>query len=91
MKIIVSIIALLTISSCVTVPSPADSQFARCEISTDKLTLKVVDLAKGTNSYYSLEGYLASPILIPTTAIFSAAYVLVHNIYHLGEEKIVCG
>jgi hypothetical protein len=79
------------LSGCVTVPSPAKDQAARCELSTDRLTLRVIDVAKETNSYYSVEGYLLSPILIPTTAILSGAYVLVHNTYHLGEEKLVCG
>lgn len=84
-------LSVMLLASCVTVPFPVEGQSARCEISTDKLTLKVIDLAKGTNSYYTVEGYLVSPILIPTTAILSGAYVLVHNTYHLGEEKIVCG
>jgi hypothetical protein len=55
------------------------------------MTLKIVDLAKETNSYYTAEGYLVSPILVPTTAIISGAYVLVHNTYYYGKEKIVCG
>lgn len=79
------------LAGCVTVPTPAKSQASRCEISSDRLTLKVIDIAKATNSYYSVEGYFISPILVPTTAILSGAYVLVHNTYRLGEEKIVCG
>ena len=78
-------------SGCVAVPYPAEGHSTRCEISTDRLTLKVIDLAKETDSYYTVEGYLVSPILVPTTAIISGVYVLVHNTYHLGEEKIVCG
>ncbi|QFT53771.1 hypothetical protein [Microbulbifer sp. THAF38] len=84
-------LASINVISCVTVPAPSDKQTARCEISTNRLTLKVVDLAEATDSYYSLEGLIASPILVPTTAILSGAYVLAHNTYRLGEEKIVCG
>jgi hypothetical protein len=87
------LLSLVSISlvGCVTVPVPSKIQTARCEISTDRLTLKVVDLAEATDSYYTLEGLLASPILVPTTAILSGAYVLGHNTYHVGEERIVCG
>jgi hypothetical protein len=55
------------------------------------MTLKIIDLAKETNSYYTMEGYLVSPILVPTTAVISGAYVLVHNTYYYGKENIVCG
>ena len=90
-KFVALIFSIIFLTGCVTVPFPAEGQSSRCKISTDRLTLKVIDLAKETNSYYTVEGYLASPILVPTTAILSGAYVLVHNTYHFGEEKIVCG
>jgi hypothetical protein len=89
--LIVFLLAITFLAGCVTVPIPAEGQASRCEISTDRLTLKVIDVAKETNSYYSVEGYFVSPILVPTTVILSGAYVLVHNTYRLGEEKIVCG
>lgn len=87
-----SIVLLVSfsVSGCITVPVPAEHQATRCEISMDRLTLRVVDVTKGTN-YYKLEGYLVSPILVPATAILSGAYVLVHNTYYLGKERIVCG
>ncbi|MCP5130322.1 MAG: hypothetical protein H6985_12140 [Pseudomonadales bacterium] len=90
-RISIAVLVSFSISGCVTVPLPADKQNKRCEISTDRMTLKVIDLAKETNSYYTTEGYLVSPILVPTTAIISGVYVLVHNTYYLGKEKIVCG
>ena len=49
-------------------------------------TLKVIDLAKESSSYYSISGV----ILLPITGVVSGVYVAVNNVYHLGEEKIVC-
>jgi hypothetical protein len=86
-----ALLVSFSVTGCITVAVPADHQVKRCEISTDRMTLKVVDLAKATNSYYTAEGYLVSPILVPTTGIISGAYVLVHNTYYYGKEKIVCG
>jgi len=82
---------LLTMSGCITVPVIVDTHTHQCKISTDMKTLRVVDVAEETNSYYSVSGFLLSPILIPTTAIVSGAYVLVNNVYHLGEERFNCG
>lgn len=51
------------------------------------MTLKVVDIAKESNSYYSISGV----VLYPISGIVSGTYVAVNNIYHIGEEKLVCG
>lgn len=49
--------------------------------------LKIIDAAEGSNSFYSI----SSVILFPITAVPSGIYVGVNNVYHLGEERIVCG
>ena len=90
-KILFILLVLLATPSCVTVPVDADRVKYKCELSTNKKTLKVVDVAEETNSYYSVSGILLSPILVPTTALISGTYVLVHNTYNLGEEVIKCG
>ncbi|WP_258872684.1 hypothetical protein [Thalassotalea euphylliae] len=59
---------------------------AKCEISSDRKVLKIVDGYKDNNTYYSISGV----ILLPITGIVSGAYVAVNNIYHLGEETIKC-
>jgi hypothetical protein len=82
--------ATLLIQGCITVPVTDYSAKNRCELSTDRKTLKVIDLAEETNSYYSISGYVLSPILIPTSAILSGTYVLVNNTYNLGEEALMC-
>jgi site-specific recombinase len=76
----------MLVSSCVVVPTVDHAYFNRCEISSDRKTLKVIDAAKGTNSYYSISGL----ILYPISGIVSGIYVAVNNVYHYGEEKIVC-
>lgn len=81
---------VLTVSGCVVVPHSDNQHTAKCEISTDRKTLKVANVAKETNTYYSLSGIIATPILYPTSAIISAGYVAVHNAYNFGEEKIRC-
>ena len=84
------LISILALSGCVAVPTPAKNYQSRCEISSDRLTLRVIDVAQSTNSYYSIEGLILTPIVVPTTALLSGVFVLVNNIYNIGEEKIVC-
>jgi len=84
-KTIIPIILLLT--GCVVVPVNDNNYENKCQISSDRKTLKVIDAAKDTNSYYSISGLL----LVPITGVISGVYVAVNNVYHLGEEKIVCG
>lgn len=75
------------ISGCMVMPEKDPSYVNKCEISSDRKTLKVIDASKDTNSYYSINGL----ILLPVSGIVSGAYVVVNNVYHMGEEKIVCG
>ncbi|WP_259366569.1 MULTISPECIES: hypothetical protein [unclassified Colwellia] len=77
----------LFLSGCVVMPVDDHSYDNKCEISSDRKILKVVDAAKGTNSYYSISGV----ILLPITGVISGIYVGINNIYHLGEEKFTCG
>jgi len=87
MKIKLALIsALVLLSSCMVVPTIDHSYSNRCEISSDRKTLKVIDVAKGSNSYYSISGLIVYPI----SGIVSGIYVAVNNVYHYGEEKIVC-
>ena len=91
MKKTLFLLALTLISqACVTVPVRDLNQKNRCELSTDKKTLKIIDLAEETNTYYSVTGLVLSPIIIPTSALISGTYVLVNNTYNLGEEIIKC-
>ncbi len=76
------------LASCVVVPVTDREHVAHCEISTDRKTLKVIDLFKETNSYYNITSGL---ILVPISGIVSGAYVAVHNTYRLGKETLVCG
>ena len=85
-----TILALLfytvSISGCVVVPTNDSSHSNRCEISSDRKTLRVIDLAKETNSYYSISGMMLAPI----SGAVSGTYVAINNVYNFGEEKIVC-
>ena len=81
---------LFALNGCVVVPVKSIEQVQTCKLSSDKKTLQIVDVAKETNTYYSVSGVLLSPILVPTTAIISGAYVVVNNTYHLGEKTIKC-
>ena len=92
MKKCILIISLTTLFyGCITVPVVDDSHTHKCELSTNMKVLKIVDVAKETNSFYSVGGLILSPILIPTSAIISGTYVLVNNTYHIGEKEIKCG
>lgn len=76
--------------SCIVAPKTTHQKSVTCELSTDRKTLRVVNLAKQTNSYYSLEGLIATPIIYPATALVSGAYAAAYNVYSLSKEQINC-
>lgn len=77
----------LFFNGCVVLPVDDHSHINKCEISSDRKILKVVDVAKDINSFYSISGV----ILLPITGAISGIYVGVNNVYNLGEEKLTCG
>ena len=81
------LIFLLCLSGCVVLPVDDHTYVNKCEISSDRKTLKVINAAEGSNSFYSISDI----ILLPVTGVISGIYVGVNNIYHLGEEKLTCG
>ena len=88
MKLItITYLTLAILSGCVVVPTKDLSVVNKCEISSDRKTLKIINGFKDTNTYYSISGLL----LVPISGAVSGAYVAINNIYNLGEEKIVCG
>ena len=90
MKLALLVMTFVILNGCITVPVKSSEQNKVCELSSDKKTLKVIDVAKETNTFYNVSGIILSPILVPTSAIISGTFVLINNIYHYGEEKIVC-
>ena len=74
-------------SGCVVVPTKDSLAVNKCEISSDRKTLKMINGFKDTQTYYSVSGL----ILLPITGVASGVYVTINNIYHIGEEMIVCG
>jgi hypothetical protein len=91
-RLILLLISIITgsLTSCVTIPVKNQEHHSKCAISSDRMTLKIINLNQETHTYYSISGTFLSPILVPTTAILSGTYVLINNIYNLGEEKIKC-
>ncbi|XOV80997.1 MAG: hypothetical protein ACFHVJ_08605 [Aestuariibacter sp.] len=77
----------LLLSGCVVVPEDDFTKVNRCEISSDRKTLKVINGFEETNTFYSISGL----VLLPISGVVSGTYVAINNIYHLGEERIVCG
>jgi hypothetical protein len=67
-----------------------DEQNAQCSLSTDKKTLKVVNLLDGDTTFYAWQDEIISVITLPSSAIISSVYVAVNNVYHIGEKKIKC-
>lgn len=80
----------LSLTSCIVVPVAAQKKEGVCGISEDRQTLRVMDFAKDTQSFYSLQGMMVTPITLPTSAIVSGVYVGVYNTYKLGETLLVC-
>ena len=86
MNKLIAFFLLSLISGCMAVPIKDVSRVNRCEISSDRKTLKIIDIAKETKSYYSISGL----ILVPVSGVVSGTYVAINNVYNLFEEKIVC-
>ena len=86
------ILAICTsVSACVVVPESVNEKNKyKCELSTNKKTLKLTNLTEGDTSFYRWNDELTAFITIPTSAVISATYVLVNNIYHIGEKQIKC-
>ena len=82
-----TLLSSILVSGCVVLPTNDLSSVSKCEVSTDRKTLKIVNGFEETNTYYSISGLL----LIPITGVVSGTYVAINNIYHIGEEAIVCG
>lgn len=89
-KSILIVIITLFISGCVVVPQTDYSQEYKCELSSDKKVLKLTNMLENDTSFYSWTDEYLSIITVPTSAILSASYVLVNNIYHIGERTIKC-
>ena len=86
-KVILFLAALMLVSGCVVVPEDDLAKVNRCEISSDRKTLKVINGFEETNTFYSISGL----VLLPITGVVSGTYVAINNIYNLGEERFVCG
>ena len=91
-----SIVCLLFViasglSGCVVLPQEDYSEKLECSLSSDKKVLRIVNLTDGDTSFYRWRDELVAFMTIPTSAIVSGAYVLVNNIYHIGEKTIKCG
>jgi len=75
----------------VVVPEEDHTKKYQCGLSTDMKVLKLVNLTDGDTSFYEWNDEIFAIITIPTSAIISGTYVLVNNIYHIGEKQIKCG
>ncbi|SFD14992.1 hypothetical protein [Pseudoalteromonas denitrificans] len=90
-RLFILVSVLLWAVGCAVMPVNIEENKLHCELSSDKKTLRIANVAEETNTYYSVSGLILSPILIPTTAIISGSYVLVNNVYHFAQKKIKCG
>jgi hypothetical protein len=85
------LLVLLTVPGCVVIPEKDVNATYRCGLSTDKKVLKFVNLLKNDTSFYAWNDEILGVITVPTTAIVSSVYVVVHNTYHFAEKSIKCG
>jgi len=86
-----SLVLIMTIlSSCIVVPESVENQNLECALSTNKKTLKVVNLLDGDETFYAWEDEIFSVITMPGSAILSSVFVAVNNVYHIGEKQIKC-
>ena len=84
---IVALLLILSCTSCMVLPENDHTKKYQCALSTDMKVLKLVNLTDGDTSFYKWNDEMFAIITIPTSAIVSASYVLVNNIYHIGEKQ----
>ena len=89
-KLLSTFCVLLLLSGCVVMPQNETLTDVQCSLSTSKKYLKVVDLTDGDTSFYEWQGEVMGLITMPTTAVISATYVVVNNIFNFGERQIKC-
>ncbi|WP_137166979.1 hypothetical protein [Salinimonas lutimaris] len=75
------------LTGCIVVPQTDTAKVNKCEISSDRKTLKIINGFEDTNTFYSVSGL----VLLPISGVVSGTYVAINNVYHLGEETLVCG
>lgn len=87
-----ALIGLVTLglTGCVVLPVEDNSYSKQCGLSSNKKVLKIVDFAKDTDSYYTISGYVLTPIILPSSAIISGTYVAVNNTFYVDDKKIEC-
>jgi len=89
-KLSVTPLFIVLVSDCVVVPVTETRYVGRCGITHDKKTLKLIDVAKETHTYYDIGGLMLTPILIPVSTVLSATYIATDEIYQYGKQVIVC-
>jgi hypothetical protein len=78
------------LSGCVVMPTTDTNKQYKCSLSSDKKTLKVVNLIDGSANFYQWQDEILAPVTLPVSLLLSGTYVIVNNIYHIGEEIIKC-
>jgi hypothetical protein len=86
-KLTALLLSLFITPGCMVVPQVDTTKVSRCEISSDRKTLRIYDGHKDAGTYYSISGL----VLVPITGVISGTYVAINNIYNFGEERIVSG
>ena len=86
---IMALTAILAMSGCV-VLSEDSADTSQCYLSSNQKYLKVVDLTDGDTSFYDWQGKIIGVITMPTSAVISASYVAVNNVFNFGEKLIKC-
>ena len=87
---ILTLLLISALSACVVLPEKSHKQVYQCSLSTDKKVLKLVNLTDGNVNFYRWSDEAFAIISVPTSAIISGTYVLVNNVYHIGEKLIKC-
>lgn len=85
----VALPAILAMSGCVVLPEDS-ADTSQCYLSSNQKYLKVVDLTDGDTSFYDWQGEIIGVITMPTSAVISASYVVVNNVFNFGEKLIKC-
>ncbi len=83
--------ALLALSGgCAVVPYPNELYASPCPTTSQRQTLRMVNVLEESRTD-GLGLWLASPVVVPVTAVVSGVYVAANNTYNAAEERLKCG
>lgn len=84
---LVAAVLAVGLTGCVALPQTDYGYDTRCDTRSERKRLHVVNGFNDANVFYTLGGV----VLLPVTGVVFGSYVALNNMYHAGEQRVMCG